>query len=124
MKKIFQDCMIAVIFTFVCSVIAVIMGLIERCDNKKSDRRRPFGPTAIFIYVWHGIRQMIKKFHDNREAHKVHFASEYGVVSEALMRELDKAPVMTMEELERGACTDTTEIIPETDDREAIVLFD
>jgi hypothetical protein len=65
---------------------------------------------------------MIKKFHDTREAHKDQFASEYGVVREALMRALDKAPVMTMEELER-ACTDTAEIIPETDDQ-VITLFD
>jgi hypothetical protein len=122
MKKIFQDCMIAVIFTAICSVIAAIMGLIERHD-KKGDKRRPFGPTVILVYVWNGIRQMIKKFRDNREAHKVQFASEYGVVSEALMRELDKAPVMTMEELEK-ACADTAEIIPETDDREVITLFD
>lgn len=122
MKKIFQDCMIAVIFTAICSVIAAIMGLIERHD-KKGDKRRPFGPTAIFIYVWTGIRQMIKKIHNNREAHKVQFASEYGVVSEALMRNLDKAPTMTMAELEK-ACADTTEIIPETDDREVITIFD
>lgn len=121
MKKIFEDCMIAVIFTVICSVIAVIMGLIEAHDKKKSDRRRPFGPTAILIYVWNGIRTLIKKFHGTREAHKVQFASEYGVVGEALMREIDKAPVMTMDELER-TCTDTAEIIPETDDR--ITLFD
>ncbi len=64
MKKIFQDCMIAVIFTAICSVIAVIMGLIERRDNNKDNKRRPFGPSAILIYTteWVNCEFLLSKY--------------------------------------------------------------
>ena len=96
MKKIFQDCMIAVIFTAICSVIAVIMGLIERCDNKKSDRRRPFGPTTILIYTTEWIRRVMKR----RRDHAVKFDDVVHRLSPEMMADLEKAPHYTMAELE------------------------
>lgn len=107
MKKIFEDCMIAVIFTAICSVIAVIMGLIERHDNKQSDRRRPFGPTTILIYTTEWIRRVMKRtvgiFQDavrRRRDHAVKFDDVVHRLSPEMMADLEKAPHYTMAELE------------------------
>ena len=123
MKKIFQDCMIAVIFTFVCSMIAVIMGLIERHDNKKGDKRRPFGPTKIMIYTAKWIRKIMTRtvgcFQDafrSRRDHAVKFEDDViHRLSPEMMAAIDNAPHYTMEELEKGVTAPVKEPIIITD---------
>lgn len=107
MKKIFQDCMIAVIFTFVCSMIAAVMGLIEAHDKKKNGRR-PFGPTKILVYTAEWIRKITKHtigcfqhvFQSRRE-HAVKFEDDViHRLSPEMMATIDNAPHYTMAELE------------------------
>lgn len=122
MKKIFQDCMIAVIFTAICSVIAVIMGLIEAHDKKKKDGKRPFGPTAIVIYTAEWIRRIMKRtigiFQgavQRRRDHAVKFDDVVHRLSPEMMAAINNAPHYTMEELENGITAPAKEPIIITD---------
>lgn len=107
MKKIFQDCMIAIIFTTICCGIAAVMGLIEAHDKKKNGRR-PFGPTKILVYTAEWIRKITKHtigcfqhvFQSRRE-HVVKFEDDViHRLSPEMMADLEKAPHYTMAELE------------------------
>ena len=63
MKKMFQDCIFAVLWAAICTGIAAIMGLIEAHDNRTTggDKRRPLGPTAILVYTAEWIRKITHK---------------------------------------------------------------
>lgn len=103
MKKMFEECTIAVIFMTVCCGIAALMGLIEAHDKKRS-KRRPMKPMQIFVYTAERIRRVTKHItapFRRRRDHLVWFEDGTRRLSPEMMSELEKAPVYTMEELER-----------------------
>jgi len=112
MKKMFEDCIVAVIFMVVCCGIAAIMGLVEAHDKKKQDKRRPLPPTRIFVYTAEWIRRITKAgtapFRRRRD-HLIKFEDGVRRLSPEMMSELEKAPHYTMAELE-GICNPSVEI--------------
>ncbi len=83
MKKIFEGYVVALIFSVICCGIAAVMGLIESHDKKKKDdKRRPFGPTAIFIYTTEWIRCIMKKtLHVFQKMFRRHYRLKTGELS-------------------------------------------
>lgn len=123
MKKMFEDCTIAVIFMSVCCGIAALMGLVEAHDKKRS-KRRPLKPTRIFIYTadWiHRITKAVAAPFRRRRDHLVRFEDGTRRLSPEMMEALKKAPHYTMEELE-GICNPLPEIITETPQKMKILI--
>jgi hypothetical protein len=111
MKKMFEDCIVAVIFMVVCCGIAAIMGLIEAHDKKRS-KRRPMKPMQIFVYTVEWIRRMMKHVAapEQRREHLVRFEDGVRRLSPEMRGAIEKAPHYTMEEFE-GICNPSPEII-------------
>lgn len=103
MKKFFEDCTLAVIFTTICAAIAAVMGLVEAHDKKRG-KRRPLPPTKILIYTAEWIRRIIKEAvaapFRRRYDHLVRFDDSTCRLSPEMVAALEKAPVYTMSELE------------------------
>lgn len=113
MKKMFEDCVIAVMFTIICCGIAALMGLIEAHDKKRGGKRRPLPPTKILVYTAEWIRRITKHIAEpfrRRHDHLVRFEDGVHRLSPEMMDEIEKAPHVTMEELER-ICDSSPEII-------------
>lgn len=124
MKKMFEDCIIAVIFMTVCCGIAAVMGLVEAHDKKKQDKRRPLPPMRIFVYTAEWIRRITKHItapFRRRRDHLVRFEDGVRRLSPEMMSELEKAPTYTEEELER-ICSPSPEIITETSSQKTILI--
>lgn len=108
MKKIFEGYVVAFVFSTICCGIAAVMGLIESHDKNKRNKRRPFGPTAIFIYTAEWIRCIMKKtlhvfqkMFRRHDHHTVKFDDDtVHRLSPEMMDMINKAPHYTMEELE------------------------
>lgn len=124
MKKMFEDCTIAVIFMTVCCGIAAVMGLVEARDKKKQDKHRPLPPMRIFVYTAEWICRITKAvaapFKRHRD-HLVRFEDGTRRLSPEMMAKVEKAPVYTMEELER-ICSPSPEIITETSSQKTILI--
>ena len=82
-----------------CSILSAIFFIIGKKNS--DDKKKPLGPTTIFVYVWNGIYKTIKAHHRRREAHAVKFVDDVPHrLSPEMMATVEKAPVYTMEELE------------------------
>ena len=94
MKNMFY----AITWLLLCSILSAIFFIIGKKNS--NDKKKPLGPTSIFIYVWNGVYKTIKARRLRREKHVIKFDDAPHRLSSEMMAALDKAPCYTMDELE------------------------